>query len=172
MNISDFLDQNPLMRLSSYSHTQSAFLCDLGAEINDLLDLCVQSTSDSQTAIDSQKFNRAHFLFWLWVLGAFEVCRTMYKHRRHLSPEFATRVKRVKRELSLVRTPFAKQELSQPRGQTVFGELSVVGFCSESRDLVYEIEGKHVYPRALIKGFEDFISSATPQDIRADLSSE
>ncbi len=45
----------------------------VGKEIDDLLN---EALIDKNT-ISAKEFQRAHGLFWLWVLGAYELIRTM-----------------------------------------------------------------------------------------------
>ena len=49
--------------------------------------------------------------FWLWVLGAYEVVRTMCEAEQCFSAGVRDQLRDLKQRLTLLRIPFAKQEL-------------------------------------------------------------
>jgi len=87
--------------------------------------------------------------FWLWVLAAYEVCRTLTDHEDVLSERQNLEVAQRKENLAKLRMPFAKQQL-RFRKAMVRSELSVYGIDTGSRDLLYEVQKRVFSTRELI----------------------
>jgi hypothetical protein len=154
----EFLRENPILDFSVYTHIQIKILISVGQEIECLLDKAV----DGNTI--SHEFERAYALFWLWVLGAFEVIRTMYAAKNRFSPDAQKSLKESKARLIRIRAPMAKQKYAG-RNEDIRAELSVSGFDTDTKDYCLNIEGKRYWARALIREFNQLVSSIGANDI-------
>src|SRR4051794_19183463 len=108
------LDNKPLLMFSLYTQDQADALRELGDEILRLLAL--NQAKDGTAQNDGPRFIRANNLFWFWVLGAYEVLRTMAGHSACFTPPVATDITALKQKLAKIRVPFAKQELRNNKG--------------------------------------------------------
>jgi hypothetical protein len=89
-------------------------------------------------------------LFWFWVLGAYEVLRTINQHKKCFTATGAIVINNMKKKLAVIRVPFAKQEL-RGTDKSISGELSIYGFGSDLNTLLYEIQGQAFDAVALIR---------------------
>ena len=149
------LQTNPLLAFSIYTHVQADYVLSTGAELVRTLDRFGEQ-------IDAQEFQRAYGQFWLWILGAYEVVRTLDQHAASFAPSFAERVKSLKVALAKVRIPFAKQEYRGSSARSIYSDLSVTDV---NRDLAFVIDGSNVSAKAEIQRFTDFVSSVRLSDI-------
>ncbi|WP_444666568.1 hypothetical protein [Cereibacter changlensis] len=146
-------DLHPLLRFSLYTGIQVDAIKRLGAELDQLSD----SVSDS---------SEYYWKFWFWVLGAYETVRLMAEHRKAcLSAEAQERTQAMKKKLSLIRVPFAKQELESSR-RPVYAELSIADF---NHGLVFCINGKSINSTQLIRETIEFFDSFRDDEIVARL---
>lgn len=155
----DYLAQNPLCIFSIYTCAQVNHLFDIATEIRDNLDRGVQ-----KEGIDYQTFNRFYALFWLWVLGAFEVVRTMNQCRVCFSGPVQTNLKRLKKDLATIRSPFAKQKNVDPH-LPFCSENSISGTDTTSKDYCFTIGGKQIWARSLIDEFERVMRGIRSEDV-------
>lgn len=152
------------MRFSTYSQVQVDALRRLSAEIRELLD-----SSISERAIDTAGFQRTYGLFWLWVLGAYEMTRTLSEYKKCFSERFQAEIAKFKGSISVLRIPFAKQQF-QGRDKCPIGvEASVYGFDSTKKDLSFQIDGREIWVRSMLDQFDSFIGVVTIADVLGDL---
>ncbi|MEO7861651.1 MAG: hypothetical protein ABIU05_14675 [Nitrospirales bacterium] len=157
----EYLRENPKLGFSLYTHNQITILTRVGQEIEYLLDEAVEGTT-----ITHIKFERAYGLFWLWVLGAFGVIRTMCTEKDRFLPDTQKALKKSKARLIQIRAPMAKQKYAG-RNEEIRGELSVSGFDSDTKCFCLNVEGEEYWARALIKEFNQLVSSIGTDDIVA-----
>jgi hypothetical protein len=165
------LDENPLVVFSLYTHVQARAVIALGEEIKALLEQSIKlREEDTGPMVDGQGFNRAYGLFWLWTLGAYEVVRTMCQPRTEacFSASAWAQLRALKREISQLRIPFAKQEYAG-RNVPIGAENSVAGISSDRPDVTFLIEGRKFSARDMISSFERFFDSIKRNDILMDL---
>lgn len=159
MKIEEVWQRWPLSRFSIYTDAQVRALRSIAAEIFADLD----SMHDGEGHIN-RRFQHAWDLAWLWTLGAYEVVRAMDQAKGCFSDEVASRLRRVKADLALVRIPFAKQEL-RGKGEPVYAELSLDGFGPDCNDLCFEIENQVVSVRKLIADTLEFFDGIKVSDV-------
>jgi hypothetical protein len=159
--IAEMLDQNPLIGFSVYTHIQVCTLSALGREILALLDSYI-----AEGSADAQAVNRAYGMFWLWLLGAFEVTRTMYQAKSCFRSEFSTKLLALKKRLSKLRMPFAKQEYDGER-VPIKTEASF-SVDTMRKDLKFEIKGIVLSVRDLISTFESVFGNLKREDVLSD----
>lgn len=159
----EMVDRDPLISFSWYLSGRVGCVLELGREVGENLDLAF-----SEHAIDGGRFGRAERLMWFWTLGAYEVVRTMCQASECFSPELASQLGSLKKELVQARMPAAKME--QPgKKQPVTSNRSPGAWDIPTRDLLIgDPTTPMISARKLLKRFEVVISSITPGDIRGD----
>jgi hypothetical protein len=167
--IEKMLNDNPLIGFSIYTDSQSKTVQTFGREILDCLQTGISPDPNggSGSRCDAQTVMRAHGLFWLWVLGAYEVVRTMCQAKQCFTPAAATQIKTLERSLWQLRIPFAKQELPG-KNAPVHAELSIHGVRHSPPDLRYSVEGQVVSARDLIEQFGAVFAGIARSDVVAD----
>lgn len=131
--IREMVAKDPLIKFSHYTVFHVNYLRDLGGEIN------LKTDEFSCNIIDAKEFNNCYGKFWLWVLGAYEVIRTLDQNKVCFASSLQTRISEQKFVLAEIRMPFAKLELRGSSSRIV-GELSVTSF---SDGLGFTIRNRH-----------------------------
>ena len=149
-----YLKEIPLLEFSVYTNTQIELLNKLECEINGMM----------AQRRDAQVINDIYGSFWLWVLGAYEVVRTMSQSRSSFTPEVTQRLKNYKSKIAKIRIPFAKQEY-QGKNRPIFNEASMSGMNTETGDMFFRIEGVEFSSMSLMNEFHDLMASIRPTDI-------
>jgi hypothetical protein len=167
--IEKLLNDNPLIGFSIYTDIQSNTARTLGREILDCLQTGIspEPNGGDGSRCDGQTVMRAHGLFWLWVLGAYEVVRTMCQAKQCFTPAAAAQIKALERLLWLLRIPFAKQELPGKKAP-VHAELSIYGVRHSPPDLLYAVKDQVVSARDLIEQFASVFAGIERSDVLAD----
>ena len=163
--IEGLLNANPLLAFSVYTHLQSEILDKLGTEILQILDASIK-----ETHVEGVAFQEVYGKTWLWVLGTYEVVRTMTGNRgaECFSDRTIRELEELKRELAHLRIPFAKQEL-KGKSQVVSGEPSIAGINKAKRDFSFHINNRDIYMRPLIEKFRTVLSNISRTDVLKDL---
>lgn len=121
-SIDEMLSAKPLLAFSPYTQIQADALQRMKDEIE-----AIMGGWDGGPVHDWQ---RAYDHFWFWVLGAYEVLRTMDQTNGCFAPEVKAKIIAAKRQIAPLRMPFAKQEFRG--GGPIHGENSVTGFANKS----------------------------------------
>lgn len=158
----EFIAAHPLTNFSIYTDIQAKTVRDLGQQVCELLDV---SLAEPGILTGDLSF---YGQFWLWVVAAFEVIRTMAEAHNCFTQEVQERLLAYKRHLAKLRVPFAKQELRGDKGY-VGNEPSMYGFNFAARDVLFRVGADTFGARELIEGFNDVIFSISPEDILAPL---
>ena len=154
------LEREPLLAYSFYLHGRVHALMHIASEIEEALDLGFGSN-----LVHGGLVGRAETLMWLWILGAYEVVRTMCQSPGCFSDRACTDFKSLKRSLASVRMPAAKMEL-QGKNQPVSSDRSPSGWSAERKDLLVNAPDEpNVYARDLIQKFERAISELKRSDV-------
>ena len=154
------LNANPLMAFSGYTHIQVQELRRLGSEIIAYLDKIFLADG-----IDCRDINRYYGLFWLWVLGAYEVTRTMCQAKSNFSEELNKKLFSFKKNIALLRIPFAKLEYPGEHGNLIQNEASIIAHDREDKDFHFEVTGTRISVRVLINYFEELFSNIKRNEI-------
>src|SRR5687767_1566334 len=80
--IDQLLSKHPLLKFSLYTDVQVGLLRERGMEIIALLD----DACGPDSSCDADAMMRIYGCFWLWVLGSYEVVRTMDEARSCFAP--------------------------------------------------------------------------------------
>lgn len=151
----DHVERNPLTKFSFHTQVQVDILLRFGNEINEITDIYEESRV-------IEDFNRCYGKFWLWVLGAYEVIRTMDQNKECFSDDLKIKIRYLKIYLATLRMPFAKLELAGKRDSIITSELSVIGF---KKGMCFEIDGKSYSSGNVIEKFSEFIQSIRPDQV-------
>lgn len=155
------MQETPLVRFSVYTYSQVEILLDLAEQIEAHLNA---SISEGKVG---REWREAYSKFWLWVLGVYEVVRTMSQAQVCFSERLAAELLKFKRRMAQIRMPFAKQEL-KGRSEPIGLENSIVGFNFETRDILFEVEGEPLGMRQFITEFRNLIEGISPKDVLSD----
>lgn len=156
----------PLIRFSVYSHMQATVVRDLGVEIIQLLDANIVVDHGLRKVTNTAIW---HGKLWLWVVGTFEVIRTMDQHSSCFSERLAKDVAAFKRRIAAVRVPFTKQEIAGSNGKAIQADGSISGIDFEAKDVHHEINGQTVSMRALMTDFIALFEGIRPDDVTRDI---
>lgn len=146
------IDEQPLIKFSIYTTAQAQSLDLIGKEIIGLSEGWTSHITD---------FQRVYSLFWLWVLGAYEVVRVMSQYEHCFTQKQQHNISQQKRLLAEIRMPFAKQQM-RGKDLPVHAELSVHGI---ENGMVFEISGQKYSSNAVIEEFLMFIDNIESDDI-------
>ena len=161
--IQEMLKNHPLLNFSIYTHSQIKILTDFGNDILNTLNKFSQK-------IDGAEFEKAYGLIWLWILGAYEVLRTMKEAKDCFSEKIISDLLMLESKLSRIRVPFAKQQYKDNKSKNRHheyvqgGELSVKFYGG--KDIGYEIEGEIFSFRKLYSEFKKFTKQIKKDDIK------
>jgi hypothetical protein len=168
--IEEMLNKNPLIVFSGYTNYQSRTVRELGQDILKSLD--PGTTPDDATGLGillGAAAQRVYGQFWLWVLGAYEVVRTMCQAERCFSERLATELKALKQRLADIRMPFAKQELrGHSKPTPVCSEPSISGISVSPPDFRFLIKDEVISARDLICEFARVFEGITRADVLKD----
>lgn len=148
---------SPIISFSSYTHIQIDVLKRTGSEILAIAD----NLPNELGHVESGSFIKAYGLFWLWVLGAYEVVRTMDQHKENFTQPLQIRTSEMKRTLAIIRMPFAKQE-NRGDARPIYAENSVANF---DNGLVFEIGGGRYNSSIIIRDFIHYVSGIQSDEI-------
>lgn len=156
----EFDSQFPLAKYSFYAFGRVQVLMSVREEIIKELDLAYQ---DSHSLL-AEHIIRAESLSWLWVLGAYEVVRTMSQAKQCFSERAQVALGGIKKELSKVRMPSAKME-QQGRYVAVPSRRSPAALAVHERDLKIGDPGNPHSLRQLLDQFAKVFTSFEAADI-------
>lgn len=163
--IEKMLNENPLITFSVYTQVQFQSLSLVRRELSSIKP---KKREDGSYALsDHAKY---YSLFWLWVLGAYEVLRTMSENDDCFDEATAEEIHRHKRNMSKLRIPFAKQQLSgeTPKKKTTqfFAENSIVDF---GIGYVFEVGDKRFDSEVLMDQVLGFIGSIKRNNVLKEI---
>ena len=151
--------RDPLVAFSWYLSGRKNVLLDIANEIVAALDAGIQ---DSR--IDMEPVGRAESLMWLWILGAYEIIRTMQQAQSCFGARVHPPLKELKSKLATVRMPAAKME-KRGKKEPVTSNRSPSGIDAAAKDLlVGDPEAPLSSARDLLSEFKRF-DSLEPSDI-------
>jgi hypothetical protein len=152
--------KSPLMAFSPLTQLQLQCLEEVAGEIEDLL---AESMLDPENA-NGNLISRSYSRMWLWLLGAYEVLRTMAEAKQCFSIQFHSRLLDEKRHFAEIRMPLAKQEY-RGKKDSAWRDGFLIGIKLQTHDAFFAINGIEYSARDLIARFRTFISSIQPADV-------
>ncbi|NQU67731.1 MAG: hypothetical protein HQ510_07305 [Candidatus Marinimicrobia bacterium] len=158
-SLEEILKKQPLVVFSIYTHIQVQFLERYGNELCESLDKML-----AEKHVISGDIQLTYGQIWLWILGAYEVVRTMCQAKACFSDALFDRLIFFKRDIANFRIPFAKQEL-RGRNIAVHSELSISGYDFVKKDFVFTIDNKKYSFRDYFINFSNLMASITNNDI-------
>ena len=167
--INQVYSENPLSAFSFYTQVHFNVLKKTGEKINASLDNAFLNSHMKDNALHGVEHNEiqeTYGLFWLWVLGAYEITRTMSEANKCFTPNTNKALQELKRHLAVIRMPFAKQQ-PKNKNKPIGGEASICNIDGESKDICFSANNTNFWVRNEIQSFESQIESITIQDIIA-----
>jgi len=159
----EIFERDPICAFSFYLSGRIAVLSDFADEILENLEL-----GFNPEVIDSARIARAESLMWLWLLGAYEVVRTMHQAKQCFSDRVLAELGQLKKQLSVVRMPAAKMEKA---GQKVpiTSNRSPCGWDVPKRDLLLNDPENPIeaYARHILAEFDRVLCSIRRADVLA-----
>jgi hypothetical protein len=155
------IEREPLMVFSHYLSGRVLVLLSFADEIVEGLD-----RGFSGQSVDGGQVERAESLMWLWILGAYEVVRTMCQAKQCFSERAGQDLSNLKKTLSIVRMPAAKME-KLGKKIPVTSNRSPSGWDIGRRDLfVNDPDEDHdISARWILSEFDRVLSSLTKDDV-------
>jgi len=153
------LEREPLLAFSFILSTRNNQLMTVADEILDLLDSGI-----SEEFIDGVQVTKAGILIWLWLLGAYEVVRTMCQAKNCFSSDYMEKLIPLKRKLAKIRMPDAKME-KQGKREPVSSNRSSWCEVPKSKDLMIGDPENAYSAREIIEEYFVTIESLSPKDI-------
>jgi hypothetical protein len=157
------VEREPLTAFSHYLSGRVNVLCSFADEIIENLD-----KGFSGQCVDGGRVERAESLMWFWLLGAYEVVRTMHQAKVCFSDRLVQDLSELKKLLATVRMPAAKMEKTGKKA-AVTSNRSPSGWDVENRDLLVNDpeESPDVSGRWILSEFDRVFSSVTKDDVLA-----
>lgn len=156
------VERDPLVAFSHYLSGRVHVLLAVSDEIIENLD-----QGFTREHIDVGRIERAESLMWLWVLGAYEVVRTMCQSKTCFTQQSFNELYQLKKALAVVRMPAAKMEKPGTK-IPVTSNRSPTGWDASGRDLlINDPESSNVLARELLTEFDRVFSSIKASDILA-----
>ena len=153
------VEREPLLAFSFILSTRNNQLATIADEIIELLDSGI-----SPKFIDGSKVTKAGILTWLWLLGAYEIIRTMCQAKSCFSSEAMSKLLPLKRKLAKVRMPDAKME-KQGKKEPVISSRSPWCEIPESKDLLIGDPEEAYSAKAIIDEYFSVVYSLSEKDI-------
>lgn len=159
-----FIEENPLAKFSIYTLLQAEELVVLGKSIKSTFDKIILR-DNLVDLTEGDPYGK----IWLWVLGTYEVIRTMAdaKWKRCWSNQKYEEIVEFKRHLAHLRVPFAKQE--HRTGGPLGNENSVFAFESTNASFIYRVKDRTFNVREEIDRFESLVRGISSNDVLRDL---
>ena len=157
------VEHEPLIAFSHYLSGRVNVLCSFADEIIENLD-----KGFSGECVNGGQVERAESLMWFWLLGAYEVVRTMHQAKECFSERLVQDLGSLKKTLATVRMPAAKMEKPGKRA-AVTSNRSPTGWDVANRDLLVNDpeETPDVSARWILSEFDRVFSSITKSDVLA-----
>lgn len=155
---------SPLIKFSIATQIQYDALCRMQDRITNILDNEL-ILKEEPLHIDATAQREAWGFFWLWVLGAYELVRTMHQAKECFDGDVAQMLSMCKGILTDIRIPFAKQERVRKKNVPALTEFMPLCKYYGERDMKFSIEGKDISIKETMKVFRLHISSITSDKI-------
>ena len=154
------VERDPLIAFSFFLAGRVHVLFDVAGEIIENLD-----QGFLEAPVNGDRIARAESLMWLWILGTYEVVRTMCQAKDCFSERALDQLMQFKKTLSSVRMPAAKMEKAG-RKVPVSSNRSASGWDVAGKDLfINDPESIDVRARSLLQEFDRVFSSITKDDV-------
>ena len=158
------VEREPVVAFSHYLSGRVNVLCSFADEIIENLD-----KGFSGQSVDGERITRAESLMWFWLLGAYEVVRTMHQAKACFSERLVQELGGLKKILATVRMPAAKMEKPGNKKAAVTSNRSPTGWDVKNRDLLVNDpeESPDISARWILLEFDRVFSSITQSDVLA-----
>lgn len=153
--------REPLLAFSFYLSGRVNVLRSFADEVEDHLD-----RARTSEYIDFGEIERAGSLMWLWILGAYEVVRTVSQAKSCFAKTFLERLAPLKKVLSAARMPSAKMEKPGKRAPINSNRSPAMWLESENDLLVGDpTDDRDIRARRLLAEFTAVFASLKPEEV-------
>lgn len=159
----EIIKREPLLKFSFYLSDRNNLLLRVSDEILENLDKGFASSSRKDSDAMSSIINASDST-WFWILGAYEVVRTISQAKECFSDKFIDKINELKKELAIVRMPSAKME-KKGRKEPVSSSRCADGWDIENKDLVIGDPENPKSARELIELYDKTLCSLEPDDV-------
>lgn len=163
--IEKMLNESPLVIFSIYTEAQFQSLLLVRRELSSIKP--EKRLNGSYVVTDQTKY---YAMFWLWVLGAYEVLRTMSENKDCFDEATSQELLKQKRKIAKLRMPFAKQQLSgentKKEPTKFYAENSVVDF---GIGYIFEVEEDCFDSEILMDQVLDFLGNIKRNNILKEI---
>lgn len=160
--IRDFYERNPLAAFAPLTDLQVKSLGDVASVIVQKLDDSFLGGSN----VHGKHLNETYALLWLWVLGVYEVLRTMAQAKNCFVQDLAEKIDIEKRCFAKLRMPLAKHEFVNRGGPSgLYGLLS--GIDTSEKDVSFSFNDEKFSARGMISRFSSFFAELRLEQITA-----
>ena len=154
------LEREPLQKFSFYLSSRVIQLLGVGEEIKSKLDAGL-----SVDCIDGRILGNTGVLAWLWMLGTYEVIRTMCQPKNAFSSRISNNLVALKRKLEIPRMPDAKME-PKGRNHPANSNRCPPFWDLENKDVILgDFDSGSARFRPLLAEFDEVMSSITCEDV-------
>lgn len=157
----EMFENDPLIVFSWYLSGRNNLLLSTLDEIIEKLDKGFTENQINQGGL----IQRASSQMWFWILGAYEVIRTISQAKECFSDDFNAKVAALKKELSKARMPSAKME---KRGKKipVTSNRSPDGWDFENKDLLIgDPDDNFLSARKLLQQYDNVMGNIKREDV-------
>ena len=114
--------------------------------------------------------SRSYAFVWAWVLGAYEIVRTMDQHRYRFCSQYHDDISDMKKALAQGRIPLAKQELAgenslRNKSSTKFRAEALLTGADPQRGFCFSIKGVDYWSEELMDRFEMLMAKISKDGI-------
>jgi hypothetical protein len=146
----------PLLLFSVFSQIQADNLIDIGNDISKRISRMLRINGQI-----GPEFNKTYGYLSLWILGAYELVRTLDAENNTFKKETKDKINSYKKKIAKIRVPIAKQELAGKEKVRVTIPQSVYGIDFKKKDLQFKIGDEDFYFKELLAEFKTLIKSIT-----------
>lgn len=158
-----FFERDPLAAFSFFLSGRVNVLCAFAEEIIENLE-----NGFNSDCVNGGQIERAESLMWLWLLGAYEIVRTMHQAKPCFSDRLVQDLQELKRILAVARMPAAKMEMAGKK-LPVTSNRSPSGWDMKNRDLLVNDpeDDKNISARWLLSEFDRVFCKISRADVLA-----
>ncbi len=154
-------EAKPITKYSFYLNGRIEILLETKNEIVSSLEAL------NDTGNSSENISNAEKLLWFWILGAYEVVRTMHQSKASFSEKVLKKLQDLKQVLAKARMPASKMEVKNKK-QAVTSFRSPIGIDVKAKDFeLFTDDENFISAKSLLSSFEEVIKSITTKDILA-----
>jgi hypothetical protein len=159
--LNGFLDFTPLALIHPRISIQVDSLFDFGEEITVIIDKALHNLP----AVDPEVTSLALRNIWFWVLGAYEVTRSLHEKGDLFQVETKNKLGSLKKYINKLRVPFAKHQVAGNRNTFIRNEASMMGIDSMEIDFIFLVQNEQFNFKRLFLFFKETYNNIKKTDL-------